>query len=428
VAAALTLVPLLVAGLFVAVRDPGPRVDGAAGGRVPKTVAVLPFHNDGGDSEQDYFAQGLGDDLLTSLARFSDLRVIARDSTSSFGESPLGTREIADRLHVRYLVRGSVRRAGNEVRIAVRLVDADSGETLWADRFDEEITRLFEVQDRITHRIVVALVGRMNVRDRHELSRPRTKSLEAYDHFLYGRKQFFMYAGPEENRDAREAFGRAIALDPDFAMAYAMLAWTHAFDAMNGWSEARDASLALARELASQAIARDDAMPLAYFVRGLSYRESGDRMRALVEAEKAVALDPSYASAHVLLATLLYFDGRAREGLELMRRAIALNPAHPFNYSFHLGQAQFILRHYEEAIEALNAVLESNPAAERVHLWLAAAYAQAGRDEDAQWELEQVLVEDPGISLDEVRRSYPFTDPADLEHLVRALRKAGLSR
>jgi adenylate cyclase len=211
-------------------------------------------------------------------------------------------------------------------------------------------------------------------------------------------------------------------------LAYAMLAWTHAFDAMNGWSASRDASLEHARDLASKAIGLDDAMPVAYFVRGLAYRELGDRARATAEAEKAIALDPNYAGAHVLLATLLYFNGRAQEGVRLMQRAIALNPNHPYNYSFHLGQALYILKHYDEAIAMLNHVLESNPSAERAHLWLAAAYAQAGRSDDAHWEMEQVRAADPGVSLERVRHLYPFTDPADLEQFLEGLRKAGLSQ
>jgi adenylate cyclase len=419
---------LLLAALFALVVDWMPASDSGVSIARPKTIAVLPFTNLSADREQDYFAEGMGDDLLTSLARFSDLQVIARDSTSFYKDTPLDIREIADRLNARYVLRGSVRRSANKVRMNVQLIDARSGSTLWADSFDDDTTRLFEMQDHITHRIVVALVGRINVRDRQELSRPRTQNLNAYEAFLYGRKQFFLYAGAAENCSARDSFRRAIALDPGFAMAYAMLAWTHAFDAMNGWGESRNASLERARDLASKAIALDDAMPVAYFVRGLAYRELGDRVRALVEAEKAIELDPNYASAHVLLATMSYFNGRPEVGLKLMRRAIALNPNHPFNYSFHLGQVYYILKRYGEAIDALNRVLESNPAAERAHLWLAAAYAQAGRSDDARWEVEQVLAADPGVSLHQLRQSYPFTNPADLEHFLDGLRNAGLSQ
>ena len=274
--------------------------------------------------------------------------------------------------------------------------------------------------------MVVALTGRMNVQDRQELSPPTTRSLQAYDYFLYGRHQFFLYANAEKNHAAREAFERAVAIDPTFAMAYAMLAWTHAFDAMNGWSESRTESLETAKALGLRAVELNEAMPVAYFVRGIAYRELGDPDHALVEAEKAIAFDPNYAGAYVLQATLLYFNGKAQAGLALMKMAITLNPHHPYNYSFHLGQAQYILHHYDEAIDAFNRVLASNPAAERAHLWLAAAYAQAGLIDDAEWEVQQLLTANPEISVARIVSAYPFTQSVDREHFVAGLLKAGI--
>lgn len=392
----------------------------------PKTVAVLPFRNLSGNPAQDYFAEGLSDDLISSLSRFSDLQVIARDSTFRYKGTMVPPLELADTLNIQYLVEGSVRRDDDRLRINVQLIDSGTSAILWSESFDDQVVRLFELQDNITHRVVVALTGRMNIQDRQELSPPRTQNLRAYDHFLYGRQQFFLYANAEENRNARESFTRAIEIDPGLAIAYAMLAWTHAFDAMNGWSESRQESLEQAKALALRAIELDEAMPVAYFVRGLAYREMGQRDRALVEAKKAIAFDPNYAGAHVLQATLLYFNGQAQEGLQLMKRAIALNPHHPFNYSFHLGQAHYLLHQYADAIEAFNQVLASNPAVERAHLWLAAAYAQAGMKDDAEWEVEQVLTTNPQLSMERIRSSYPFTNSSDLEHFVAGLIKAGI--
>ncbi len=392
-----------------------------------KIVAVLPFRNLSTDPAQDYFAEGLSDDLITSLSRFSDLQVIARDSTIFYKNTENTPAELADKLNIDYLVQGGVGREEDRLRIRVNLADSHTGEILWSERFDDQASHLFELQDKLIHKIVVALTGRMNVRDRQELSRPRTKDLEAYDYFLYGRQQFFLYANAADNRQARESFQRAVAIDPEFAMAYAMLAWTHAFDAMNGWTETRRQSLEKAKTLAQKAIEIDEAMPVAYFVRGLAFRELGDRTRALVEAEKAIAYDPNYAGAHVLSATLLYFNGKPQESVNLLKKAIALNPHHPFNYSFHLAQAYFILHRYDEAIESLNKVLETNPSVERAHLWLAAAYGQTGRLDDAAWEVEQVLTTNPQFSLAKVRNAYPFADPEDLEHFISGLRKAGFS-
>ena len=167
-------------------------------------------------------------------------------------------------------------------------------------------------------------------------------------------------------------------------------------------------------------------MPTAYFVRGLVHRERGEYVKALVEAEKAIELDPNYANAHILLATLLYYAGRPEEGLKRVKQAIQLNPHHPYNYPFHLGQAYFVLHLYDEAEAAFKQGLASNPASERLHIWLAATYAQSGNIEEAQWELQEVLTANPSFRLDRLERAFPFSDPADLEHFMEGLHKAGL--
>ena len=422
--AALVALLLASAGVYLWLQSASPPQTVVATGS--KTVAVLPFRNLSDDPAQDYFAEGLSDDLIASLARFSDLQVIARDSTALYKGTTLTPLELAERLNIEYQVEGSVRRENDRLRINVQLIKSPSGEVLWSEAFDDRVAHLFELQDSITHRMVVALTGQMNIRDRQELSPPRTPNLQAYDYFLYGRQRFFQYANAEQNRDARESFARAIAIDPEFALAYAMLAWAHAFDAMNGWSESRKDSLEQAKVLAREAIELDHAMPVAYFVRGLAYRELGDPDRALVEAEKAIAFDPNYAGAYVLRATLLYFNGRPEEGLQLIRKAIALHPHHPYNYVFHLGQAYYILHRYGDAIDAFNQVLESNPAAERAHIWLAAAFAQAGLHEDAEWEVDQVLMANPELSAERIQAAYPFTRAVDREHFIAGLLASGI--
>jgi tetratricopeptide (TPR) repeat protein len=180
--------------------------------------------------------------------------------------------------------------------------------------------------------------------------------------------------------------------------------------------------------LATRAVEIDKDLPVAYFVTGLVYREKGEYVKALVEAEKAIAIDPNYANAHVLLATLLYYAGRPEEGLERIKKAMRLNPHHPYNYPFHLGQAYFILGRYQEAIMALEQGLETNPSSERMRVWLAAAYARSGREEDAKWEAEQVLAQNPDFSLQRIRKAFPFKDPADMERFLDGLRRAGITQ
>jgi len=182
---------------------------------------------------------------------------------------------------------------------------------------------------------------------------------------------------------------------------------------MNGWSETREQSLESAKKLANRALSLDKELPIAYFVKGLVYREKGKYMKALVEAEKAISFDPNYANAHVLLTTLLYYTGSPQEGLERIKKAMRLNPHHPYNYPFHLGQAYFILGSYLESISAFEQGLETNPSSERLRVWLAVTYAQSGRIDDAKWEAEQVLAQNPDFTPERIKRAFPFQDPAD---------------
>jgi TolB-like protein/DNA-binding winged helix-turn-helix (wHTH) protein len=390
------------------------------------SIAVLPFVNLSADPAQEYFSEGITDDLITRLAKDPTLFVIARDSSFLYKGPARDLHEVADRLRVRYVLSGSVRREDGRLRLNAQLVDTDTGSNVWAEHYEGGPGDIFAVQDEIARRTAAVLGG--VALDPGVPAVRKAPSVDAYDAFLHGRNRFLLYASRSENTKARELYGKALELDPEFALAHAMLAWTYAFEAMNGWSEDRDESLNRAMERAARATALDDALPVAHFVTGLVHRERGAFREALREAEKAIELDPSYANAHVLLATLRYYSGRPEEGLELVRKAMRLNPHHPYNYPFHLGQACYILGRYDEAIEAFEQGLRSNPSSERLHVWLAAAYAQSGRTDDANWEAEQVLVLNPDFSPDRIREAFPFNEPRDLAHFMDGLKKAGLAR
>ncbi|MEJ2455274.1 MAG: tetratricopeptide repeat protein [Candidatus Thiodiazotropha sp.] len=421
-AGVLILGALLILGLVLWIRwqAPVPPAETA-----PFSIAVLPFDNLSEARTEDYFADGMTDDLITDLAKNPRLFVIARDSVFLYKDRVLDPQAVARRLHVRYLLKGSVRRTADRVRINVQLIDAASATHLWAEHYEGNSDDLFALQDAIGRKILAAL----KIELEGDVDRQRRSTdPRAYDYFLDGRNRFFSYASKEENLKARDLYLQAIKLDPEFAMAYAMLAWTHTFEAMNGWSSDREASLGKGLTLAQRSLALDDEQSVAYFVTGLVYRERGNYQRAREEAEKALALEPSYANAHVLLATLLYYTGQPEAGLAMIKRAIRLNPHHPYNYPFHLGQAYFILGDYRAAIDAFASGLESNPSSERLHVWLAAAYARAGELENARWEAEQVMAYNPEFSLGRISEAFPFQDEADLQLFVEALRLAGLSR
>jgi adenylate cyclase len=390
------------------------------------SIAVLPFLNLSDEVAQEYFSDGMADDLITDLTKISGLFVIARDSTFYYKGETYDIRKVAHELGVRYVLHGSVRRVNEHVRVNVQLTDTNSGRQIWAERYDGEMTNVFGLQDDITEQVVTALAVKLTNAERERLNRRQTENLEAYDYYLKG-QDLAARRSKINNRAAQDLLGEAIKLDPEFAMAYALLGWCHVFDAMNGWTEVREDSLERAKSYALKAIELQKDIPLAYFVTGLVNREKGEYTQALFEAQKAIELDPNYANGHVLLATLLYYTGRPEEGLERIKLAMRLNPHHPHNYPFHLGQAYYILKRYDEAIEVFKKGLEMNPSSERMHVWLAAAYAQAGRIPDAEWEISLVHESNPTFSLSRISQAFPFKDPADRDHFLEGLRKAGLS-
>jgi len=392
-----------------------------------RSIAVLPFQSLGSGQEHTYFADGLADDLITGLAKNPRLLVIARDSSFLYRGGQIDIRQVAERLKVRYLLRGTVRRFGNNIRVNAQLVDTSTGTHAWAEQFDLTTREIFSLQRSITHRIENALSVQVSTGAQQDFSQPATKIPQAYDSFLQGRHRFYNFANKSENAKARTLFKLAIEHDATFAMAYAMLAWTHAFDAMNGWSDRRSEALKRAKELADKALSLQPILPIAYFVRGLVYREQGEYVKALVEAENAINQDANYANGQVLLATLLYYAGRPEEGLKRIQKAIKLNPHHPYNYAFHLGQAYYILGRYTEAIKAFQKGVASNPTSERLHVWLAAAYAQSGNTEDASWEVEEVLTNNPDFALTSMRDAFPFKVPGDRSHFLAGLKKAGFT-
>lgn len=396
-------------------------------GTTTNSIAVLPFDNLSGDPAQEYFADGITDDLTTGLAKHPDLLVIARESAFVYKDPTLSLDEIAEKLEVRYVLHGSVRRAGEQIWINTQLIDTEHGSVSWAESFESHLDGIFELQDRIAREVASRLALPGKAAEEGSGTYQQTRNSDAYDTFSRGRHWFYLYASKDYNLRARDFFEAAIQYDPEYALAHAMLAWTYAYDAMNGWSADREASLRRAIELASRSISLNQDSPVAYFVKGLAYRELGEYVMALVEAEKAIENDPNYANGHLLLATLLVFAGRPEDGLERIRKAMLLNPHHPYNYTLHLGQALYILGRYDEAVAALEKGIASNPASQRLHVWLAAAYAQAGDTGSAEWEVDQILTLDPQFSLKRIEGTFPFKDPADRERVLKGLRKAGLS-
>ncbi len=429
----------LIAGLFVAVIGLYSLLSEKSNSPVPlssitqthlpasvsPSIAVLPFENQGSDKNNEYFVDGITNDIITDLTKIAGLLVIARDSTFEYKDSSMELQDVAKRLNVQYILHGNVRRADDKLRINAFLVDSNTNKQLWAERYDGEVRNIFELQDQISSKIVSALKVKLSSQESQNLNYKYTSNIAAYELFLKGRETAFLYS-KDSTFEAQKLLQQAIELDPNFGEAYALLGWTYAYRMMNGWGEDREALHNMALELANKALQLHDQIPMAYFTRGLIYRDQKLYDKALIEAEKVIAIDPGYANGHVLLATLMYYAGRAEDGLERMKYAARLNPHHPHNYPFHMGQAYFVLKRYDEAIAAFEKGLETRPRSQRIHIWLAAAYAQSGRIDDAKWEIEQILLLDPKFDYTKLHEIFPFKDPADQQHFLDGLRKAGL--
>ncbi len=388
-------------------------------------IAVLPFENISGDPEQDYFSDGITDDLITDLSRVSGLFVIARNSVFTYKGAPVRVQQIGRELGVTHVVEGSVRRAGGRVRINTQLVDASSGRQLWADRYDRDLTDVFALQDEVVQKIVSALAVRLTAGEEARLDRAAKVDPEAYDLLLRGLARFRRFT-PEDNAAAREFFLRAIAVDPGFARAHADLAWSHGIDTAFGWTDDSDASLKQAIENAENALALDDSVPQVHMAFANIYRRQQNAEASIAAARRAIALDPNSADGYAQLANSLIYGGQPEAALKAVDSAARLNPRNPFFFRYILGRARFQMGDYEDAAAILLSVLERNPDFFPARLTLAAAYGQLGRADDAEWQTLEILTLQPDYSLKLESERRTFFTGADHERFIEGLRKAGL--
>ncbi|MBA1143582.1 adenylate/guanylate cyclase domain-containing protein [Mesorhizobium neociceri] len=389
------------------------------------SIAVLPFANMSGDAEQDYFADGISEDIITALSKLSQLFVIARNSSFTFKGQNVHVQEVGAKLGVRHVLEGSVRKSGNRVRITAQLIDAISGGHLWAERFDRDLTDIFAVQDDVTQQIVGALALNLTDGDRQRLAPERPRNAEAYDCFLRGRELWHRLT-KETNVAARDLLQRAIELDPNFAAAHAFLALTHGLDYLNRWSASPPESMAQAEEVATRAVTLDDSDPWAHWALAMAKLYTRRHDGAIDEAERAIVLNPNFAEGHFSLGEALYYSGRSEEALESFARGQTLNPYFPDVLLHFQALASFQLRRYEEAIDLLLQRLARNAVTDVSRALLAASYGHLGRLEEARAAWQEVLRVNPDFSLEYRRKVLPYKNPADFEPMVDGLRKAGI--
>jgi adenylate cyclase len=383
------------------------------------SIAVLPFTNISGDPEQQYFGDGVVEDIITELSRFRSLFVIARNSSFAFRDERISIAEVARRLGVQYVVEGSVRRVGNRVRITAQLIDAANGTHLWAERYDRELEEIFAVQDEVVRTVVATVAGRVEVAGAQFAKRKPPESLVAYDYVLRGLEQLNL-EGEDHNSEALRLFEKAVELDPQYAVGHAYLALAIYIQ----WVTSRapgepDRALASAR----QALALDENDNRCHRILGLIYAQLRQHDRAELHSDRSIALNPNDALGAIYRADMLRHLGRAEEGIEWARKAMRLNPYHPNWYWNSLAYVLHTAGRYAEALDAYSRIAE-RPSF--YHAYIAACHAELGRMEEARKHAALALQARPDFSVAAWGKRLPYKNETDLQRFLNGLRKAGL--
>jgi adenylate cyclase len=430
--AVVTLLLLVVGGLFIW-RTAFPPVKVASVEKMAfplpdkPSIAVLPFTNMSDDPKQEYFSDGLTDQIITGLSKVPNLFVIARNSTFTYKGKPVKVQEVAEDLGVKYVLEGSVQKTADRIRITAQLIDATTGHHLWSERYDREPGDIFAIQDDITMEIMKAMQVKLTRGEQARLVvKHETTNLAAYEKSQEARAYILRFTR-EDVAQARQLLEEAIALDPGFAGAYAYLGWTHFFDARFGWTESRPKSAKMAFEYAQKALEMNDSLEYARTLLSAVYLVKRQYEKAIVEAERAVALNTNSALALGTLAGALGCSGRWEESIIYFKKSMRLDPFPRINYLNWLGRAYFMTGQYDEAILASKKALDRNPNYLPAHAFLAASYSSLGREAEANAAAEEVLRINPKFSLESYAKTLPYKNKADIERYLAALRKAGLT-
>jgi adenylate cyclase len=389
------------------------------------SIAVLPFDNLSEESNQEYIADGLTENIIAALSNISEMLVIARNSTFVYKDKPVKIQQVSEELGVRYVLEGSVQKSGDNLRISAQLIDATTGYHLWAKRYDRNLKDLFVLQDEITLKIISALRVKLTEGEQARLNDKSTDNLDSFMKVQEGTPYFFRF-NEESNIKARQMFEEALALDPENATACTMLAWTYLMEVRSGWSKSPGRSMEQTVELAQKALALNDTLGATHSLLGHIYLDKRQYEKAIAEAERAVALNPNGADAHAHLGKTLNYVGRWQEAIALLKKAIRINPIPPNWYLFMLGQSYSFVGQYGEAIAMYKTVLQRNPDDFSALIGLAAVYGASGREEKARAAVAEILRIEPKFSLERAAEESMYKNQADTESMIDSLRRAGL--
>lgn len=389
------------------------------------SIAVLPFVNMSEDKSQEYFSDGLTEEIITALSKTPKLFVIARNSSSVYKGKTVNVQQVGRELGVKYVMEGSVRRSGNQLRITAQLIDATTGNHLWAERYDRELKDIFATQDEITMKILTSLQVRLTEGEMTRMYAKGTNNLDAYLLFLQGWKETGSM-NKDSNFLGRQMAEKAIALDPKFAIAYNLLATTYMNEVVLGISDDPRLSLKRAMELTQKAIALDNSLSWPHALLGWIYTLTMQHDKGIAECEQAVNLEPNSAISYFYLSLALKYAGRPKEAIPMAKEAVRLNPIPPGFYYQNLTHLYCLTGQYEEAIKAGKEATRIEPNNFTVRAFLTVAYSLHGREKEARIEAAEVLRINPKFLVDSWAKTMPFKNEADKEMTIGALRKAGL--
>jgi adenylate cyclase len=389
------------------------------------SIAVLPFTNMSGDKEQEYFSDGITEEIITALSKVPDLFVISRQSTFTYKGKAVKVKQVSEELGVRYVLEGSVRKEGGKVRITAQLIDALTGHHLWADRYDRDLKDIFALQDEITMKMITAMQVKLTVGELANLWAKGTKNLDAYLKCMEALTNYLRQT-KEGNALGKKMAEEVTALDPNYPRGYVVLAQTYLWDILLGTAESPEKSLAKAKELTEKAITLDKSESTAHGLLGSIYLMSRQHDKAITQVERAISLNPNDASNLIRLGFVLLNSSRPQEAISALKNHRRLNPIPWQHYYLQLVTAYRLTGQYTEAIETAKEALRQVPNNVNIHLQLTAAYMMMGREEEARAAAVEVMKINPKFSLEWYAKTIYFKNQNDIDKTIDALRKAGL--
>ena len=422
---------LLIVGGLLIWRTAFPPVQGASVDKMAyplpdrPSIAVLPFDNLSKDPEQDYFSDGLTEEIIASLSSVPKLFVIARNSTFTYKGKPVKVQQVSEELGVQYVLEGSVRKSGEKVRITAQLIDALTGNHLWAEQYDRDLKDIFAVQDEITKNIITAMQVKLTKGEEVKAASKGTNNLEAYLKYLQA-KELIDKVNPESNALAKQLAEEAIESDPDYSYAYYVLGRSHMMDVWVKTSKSPKESIGKAIQLVQKAIALDETNVEAHALLGFLYSMTRQYDKAVTQAEKAVAVNPNSAYGHFIMGKTLYFAGRVEESIPEYKKAIRLNPIPPNNRLWSLGLSYAFIEQYDEAIKWCEKAVHQEPNDLLGRVMMTVVYSMSGRDKEAHAEAAEVLRIQPKFTIGKFKKKVTYKNKSDAEKFLGALRKAGI--